>query len=203
VRVWASRLLLIPLLFFFVIGVREAWDLMPRAGAQQDGSCETVETFTGEGIKQTPPFTVNSDTWRLSYSFESNTDVQNVSAFNITIYNADTDEFVNIITLENPGSDTSFVNAGAGSYYLDIGSANATWEVTVEDCGEDAPPGQRNPPEPESPAPAPPEPRPEPAPGGRTNLESGGPLEPPYPTMMNGNCPPEFPLKKGNGCYPR
>lgn len=33
-------------------------------------------------------------------------------------------------------------------------------------------------------------------------LEAGGPTEPPYPTMMDGSCPPEFPIKKGNGCYP-
>lgn len=32
---------------------------------------------------------------------------------------------------------------------------------------------------------------------------AGGPLEPPYPTLMNGECPQEFPIKQPDGCYPR
>lgn len=32
-------------------------------------------------------------------------------------------------------------------------------------------------------------------------MEAGGPLKPPYPTLMNGECPQDFPVKRGNGCY--
>ena len=39
-----------------------------------------------------------------------------------------------VITLGSPGSDTSYVDAGAGTYYLSIGSANARWTVTVDEC---------------------------------------------------------------------
>lgn len=33
-------------------------------------------------------------------------------------------------------------------------------------------------------------------------FEAGGPTEPPYPTLMNGSCPKEFPVKRNDGCYP-
>jgi hypothetical protein len=33
-------------------------------------------------------------------------------------------------------------------------------------------------------------------------LISGGPSDPPYPTMNDGRCPEEFPVKKDDGCYP-
>ena len=36
----------------------------------------------------------------------------------------------------------------------------------------------------------------------RTMLVSGGPSDPPYPTMNDGSCPEEFPVKKDDGCYP-
>jgi len=36
----------------------------------------------------------------------------------------------------------------------------------------------------------------------RTMLDSGGPSDPPYPTMNDGSCPEEFPVKKDDGCYP-
>jgi len=35
-----------------------------------------------------------------------------------------------------------------------------------------------------------------------TMLDSGGPSDPPYPTMNDGSCPEEFPVKKNDGCYP-
>lgn len=34
-------------------------------------------------------------------------------------------------------------------------------------------------------------------------MEAGGPLEPPYPTLMNGQCPKEFSVKRPDGCYLR
>jgi hypothetical protein len=119
------------------------WDDIRKAYAQQN--CDTVQTFTGNGIKDTQPFTVTSDTWRLRYTFESTTDDQQSSSFEMTVYKPGNSIPESIITLERPGSDTSYVNAGAGTYYLSIGSANATWSVTVEECSVPAPSGTPNP----------------------------------------------------------
>src|SRR5215208_1068738 len=105
-----------------------------------------------------------------------------------------------VIILERPGSDTTYVNAGAGTYYLSIGSANATWTVTVEECSASAP-GSPNPKgsvsssapasKPASkPAPASPSRKPKPK---RNLFDSGGPENGPVPLMPEGGCPAEFP----------
>jgi hypothetical protein len=119
------------------------WDDIRKANAQQN--CDEVQTFTGNGIKETRPFTVTTDTWRLRYDFESSTPDQQPSSFDMSVYKTGNTIPQSVITLERPGSDTTYVNAGAGTYYLSIGSANATWSVTVEECSASAPPGSPNP----------------------------------------------------------
>jgi hypothetical protein len=184
------------------------WDDIRKAYAQQN--CDTVQTFTGNGIKDTQPFTVTSDTWRLRYTFESTTDDQQSSSFEMTVYKPGNSIPESIITLERPGSDTSYVNAGAGTYYLSIGSANATWSVTVEECSAPAPSGTPNPgsdrtsPSASTPASTPaadsqsPKSKPE-----RNLFQSGGPTSGPLPLMPNGGCPREFPEQRGKACYAR
>lgn len=192
------------LLLASVFTLRLAWELVPKAEAQED--CSTIETFTGEGIKQTQPFQVTSETWRINYEFQSNTDTADVSSFSATIVNADTNDFVDVVTLESPGSDTSFVNAGAGNYYLEISSANATWEVTVQDCGADAPSptgaGGDQYAEPEVPAESSPTPTvQEPDQSQGTLMEAGGPANGPVPTMPGVRCPEEYPVAQDGACY--
>lgn len=71
-------------------------------------------------------------------------------------------------------------------------------------CASSGPAPEPTTPTPPAPEPAPaPEPDPEPGPGPRKLIEAGGPTEPPYPTMMDGSCPGEFPVQKPDGCYPR
>jgi hypothetical protein len=199
--------------------IEVSWDNIPKANAQQD--CDEVQTFTGSGIKETQPFTVSSDTWRLRYDYESTTPDQQSSSFDMSVYKTGNTIPESVITLERPGSDTSNVNAGAGTYYLSIGSANATWTVTVEDCSASAPPGSPNrggsastsapattpastpasttpPPKPKpSPKPKPP-PKPEPK---RDLFDSGGPENGAMPLMPDGGCPAEFPLERDDLCY--
>jgi hypothetical protein len=201
-------LLLVGLAIDVCLLMKTSWGDIGKAYAQQN--CDTVQTFTGNGIKDTQPFTVTSDTWRLRYDFESTTDDQQSSSFEMTVYKPGNTIPESIITLESPGSDTSSVNAGAGTYYLSIGSANATWTVDVEECDASAPPGTPNP-GPASasgiastPAPTPaagsrqPKPKPE-----RDLFESGGPTSGPLPLMPNGGCPREFPQQRGRACYAR
>ena len=57
------------------------WDDIRKANAQQN--CDEVQTFTGNGIKKTQPFTLTSDTWRLRYNFESSTPDQQSSSARI------------------------------------------------------------------------------------------------------------------------
>jgi hypothetical protein len=182
-----------------------SWDDTRKANAQQN--CDEVQTFTGSGIKETQPFTVTSDTWRLRYDFESSTSDQESSSFDMSVYKTGNTIPESVITLERPGSDTTYVNAGAGTYYLSIGSANATWTVTVEDCVASAPSGSPNPPGSAStstpastPAPASRSPKPKPS---RNLFDSGGPTTEPLPLMPSGGCPREFPVQRGQACYAR
>ena len=123
--------------------IEVSWDNTRKANAQQN--CDEVQTFAGSSIKDTQPFTVTGDTWRLRYDFESTAPDQQSSSFDMSVYKPGNTIPESVITLERPGSDTTYVNAGAGTYYLSIGSANATWTVTVEDCSASAPPGSPNP----------------------------------------------------------
>jgi hypothetical protein len=201
-------LLLVGLAIDVCLLTKTGWGDIREAYAQQN--CDTVQTFTGNGIKDTQSFTVASDTWQLRYDFESTTEDQQSGSFEMTVYKPGNTIPESIITLERPGSDTSYVNAGAGTYYLSIGSANATWTVDVEECDASAPPGTPNP-GPASasgsastPASTPaagsrrPKPKPE-----RNLFESGGPTSGPLPLMPNGGCPQEFPERRGKACYAR
>jgi hypothetical protein len=199
-------LLLVGLAIDVCLLMKASWDDIRKAYAQQN--CDTVQTFTGNGIKDTQPFTVTSDTWRLRYNFESTTGNQQSGSFEMTVYRRGNTIPESIITLERPGSDTSYVNAGAGTYYLSIGSANATWTVTVEECDASAPPGTPNPGSASAsatkPAPTPPSGSPSPKSKPDRNLfESGGPTSGPLPLMPNGGCPREFPVQRGHACYAR
>jgi hypothetical protein len=183
------------------------WDDIRKANAQQN--CDEVKTFTGNGIKETQPFTLTSDTWRLRYNFESSTPDQQSSSFDMSVYKTGNTIPESVITLERPGSDTTYVNAGAGTYYLSIGSANATWTVTVEQCSASAPPGSPNPPGSASasapasnPATTPPSDSPSPKPKPKRNLfDSGGPENGPVPLMPEGGCPAEFSVERAGLCY--
>jgi hypothetical protein len=187
--------------------IEASWDDTRKAIAQQD--CDEVQTFTGSGIKETQPFTVSSDTWRLRYDFESTTPDQQSSSFDMSVYKTGNTIPESVITLERPGSDTTYVQAGAGTYYLSIGSANATWTVRVDECNASAPPGSANPggsasasaptSKPAStPAPASPSRKPKPK---RNLFDSGGPENGPVPLMPEGGCPTEFPLARAGLCY--
>ena len=61
--------------------IKANWDDTRIAYAQQN--CDEVQTFTGSGIKETQPFTLTSDTWRLRYNFESSTPDQQSSSARI------------------------------------------------------------------------------------------------------------------------
>jgi hypothetical protein len=183
-----------------------SWDDTRKANAQQN--CDEVQTFTGTGIKETQPFTVTSDTWRLRYDFQSSTPDQQSSSFDMSVYKTGNTIPESVISLERPGSDTTYVNAGAGTYDLSIGSANATWTVTVEECSASAP-GSPNPKGSASssapatkpatkPAPASPSRKPKPK---RNLFDSGGPENGPVPLMPEGGCPAEFPVERAGLCY--
>jgi hypothetical protein len=205
---FSVMLLLAGLGFDLCLLIKVSWDDIRKAYAQQN--CEAVQTFSGDGIKDTQPFTVTGDTWRLRYDFQSSDPDQQSSSFDMSVYKTGNTIPETVIALESPGSDTSYVDAGAGTYYLSIESANATWTVTVEECSAPAqtssptPPGSASAPA-STPAstPAPDPPSRKPKKPKRDLFDSGGPTSGPLPLMPNGGCPWEFPVQRGKACYAR
>jgi hypothetical protein len=201
---FSVMLLLLGLGIDLCLLIKVNWDDIRIAYAQQN--CETLQTFSGDGIKETQPFTVTGDTWRLRYDFQSTASDQQSSSFDMSVYKSGNTIPESVITSESPESDTSYVDAGAGTYYLSIESANATWTVTVEECSAPAqtdsptPPGSASAPA-STPAPDPPPPKPKKP--KRDLFDSGGPTSGPLPLMPNGGCPREFPVQRGKGCYAR
>ena len=201
---FSVMLLLVGLGFDLCLLIKVSWDDIRKAYAQQN--CEAVQTFSGDGIKDTQPFTVTGDTWRLRYDFQSTAPDQQSSSFDMSVYKTGNTIPETVITSESPGSNTSYVNAGAGTYYLSIESANATWTVIVEECSASAQTGSSTPPGSASaPAstPAPDSPSRKPKKPKRDLFDSGGPTSGPLPLMPNGGCPREFPVQKGKACYAR
>ena len=201
---FSVMLLLVGLGFDLCLLIKVSWDDIRKAYAQQN--CEAVQTFSGDGIKDTQPFTVTGDTWRLRYDFQSTAPDQQSSSFDMSVYKTGNTIPETVITSESPGSDTSYVNAGAGTYYLSIESANATWTVIVEECSASAQTGSSTPPGSASaPAstPAPDSPSRKPKKPKRDLFDSGGPTSGPLPLMPNGGCPQEFPERRGKACYAR
>ncbi len=195
------------LLVAFAVGgsARVFWEHLPQADAQQE-DCEIVDMFNGESATTTQPFEVVSDDWRVFYNFEGGPDGSGPSE--ILVYSADNDQLVQTIPADQPGGDTAFVNAGAGRYYLEVGAIDARWDITVEDCGEAAPPETGSQPQTDAVGEnsfvesAPVSPAPQRDPGRGELLRAGGPSEPPYPVTMDGKCPEQFPVLRADGCYP-
>lgn len=186
------------LVFTTALTLRLAWELMPKAEAQN--SCQQVETFQGQGDLQTPPFEITGDTWQITYEL-SNLEEDVEGGLFVDVYTSD-GEFVTSASQDVAGTNTTTVNAGAGSYYLDISSLFGDWTVTVEDCGtQDGGVPEPTTPEPTTPAPAP-TPNPTPRdPGTDPLLDAGGSSGGPLPPMPDGTCPAEYPAMRAGACY--
>jgi len=115
------------LLILVLLSAAPAW--------AQDGDCpgaEVVEEVNGNGNKQSPPFDIEGEFFRITYDVRS-TGNPEFLFFDIVVEDED-DTPVAIISQEQEGEDSSFVNESPGQFSLDVASANAEYEITVEDC---------------------------------------------------------------------
>ncbi|HTE06233.1 MAG TPA: hypothetical protein VK824_08555 [Planctomycetota bacterium] len=89
-----------------------------------------VGTWSGSGPKQTAMFDVASGEWRLEWTAK---DAAGAGYVGIAVYNESGALVAMPVNQASGGSDTSYVHAKPGRYYLDINAANVEWTVTVED----------------------------------------------------------------------
>ncbi|MGH3087434.1 MAG: hypothetical protein ACRDSJ_08970 [Rubrobacteraceae bacterium] len=178
----------------------------PLVFAQQD-DCFAVAGFgPDDGDRTTDPFDMRGDVFRVSgevRTFES----QVQSGVNITPVDENGTPASAIPVFEERSFEQG-VREGPGTFTLEIKTlGEVEYTVTVEDCGPSprGDPGEEGGPTDEggdstipdtSRTPA----RPSSTPDG-TLLDAGGPSSGPVPLMPDGECPKEFPVKKGAACH--
>jgi hypothetical protein len=221
----ALKVAVVVLVVLTAITFRVAWEVgggnpvaltlpafLSAAGAQEN--CQTVQTFTDTGSQETSAFNITGDSIRLTYSATAagTGDQGGAPALDITVYSEAGNEVVATATLDDPGSDTTTIDEGSGSYRLQIAAGSGVeYSIQVEDCSRNS-----TPPETTSP----------------TNsqytqydrpttiethqyrqnhthqyhqydrlLDAGGSTLGPAPVMPDGSCPAEFPVKQDGSCY--
>ena len=91
---------------------------------------EVVKTISGNSAKKTAPFTIDADQWRVDWSTSGGS---MGSVFQVSAYEPGSDFPTSMIAnvANDSGSDTSYVYE-SGEFYLEINSANTSWEITIE-----------------------------------------------------------------------
>lgn len=113
-------------------------------GASQanDSDCpgaQEVETVSGTGNEQSPVFDITGGSFRLTITSDpTSQDPQGASVSVFVFPEGEDVDFVTVFDQEGEGTETSIVNAGPGSFFLDILAANTDFEITVDDCTDDA-----------------------------------------------------------------
>lgn len=138
--------------------------LAPTAHAQEEWV--TVTTFTGKSDKTTAPFHISGAKWRINWTVKA--DEPEYAGFHFFVYpEGETVMYVESVSQDGIGSDTTYIYTGNGSFYITVLAANLkSWTIEIEDCISAAPP-------PPVPSPSPPAPAPAPAPGPPSPEETG------------------------------
>jgi hypothetical protein len=172
------------------------WFSAPLVLAQ--GDCSEVAGFGPDTEDMTTePFDIRGDVFRVSGEVRI-FDPQVQSGVNITPVDENGTPASAIPVFEERSFEQD-VREGPGTFTLEIQTlGEVEYTVTVEDCGPSpqGDPGEEGSPTDEggdSTIPAPPR--------DETLMDAGGPENGPVPLMPNGECPKEFPVKRGAACH--
>ena len=108
-------------------------------GQQDDVDCpgaEEVDTVTGTGNKQSPVFNIEGGSFRLTIASDPTSEDPELSSVSVGVSTEDED-LITTFDQNGGGTESSIVNEGPGSFFLDILAANTNYEVIIEDCVED------------------------------------------------------------------
>ncbi|MDB4956092.1 MAG: hypothetical protein JWO36_3661 [Myxococcales bacterium] len=101
----------------------------PVEAAPVAESWKVVKTWKGQGIKKTEPFTISGKQWRVHWKTAK---TGQYGIFIVTVQQPGSDYPLDTLAnVQGTGEDTSYVYR-TGELILNINSANASWEVTVE-----------------------------------------------------------------------
>lgn len=121
--------------------------IAPTAYAQEEWV--TVKTFTAKSDKTTETFYISGAKWRINWT--ANAESPEFGVFGFFVYpEGETVMYVESVSHDGSGSDTTYIYQGNNSFYIKVLAANlSSWTIEVEDCISAAPP---------PPPPAPPKP---------------------------------------------
>ena len=95
------------------------------------GEWKTIKTLTGTGDKDTEDFTVPTYYWRITYTIKTES---NYPRFSASIYpKGETTSYVAHVDFNKAGTDTSYVRAGPGDFWIHVLAANlSSWTIEVQ-----------------------------------------------------------------------
>ena len=108
--------------------------LSGQSRAQTNDNCpgaQVVNTFTGNGNQQTPPFNITGNQFGITTNNTGTANNQMVSSIVVKDQQGNT---IDTFNPQQPGTDSTIVDAGPGQFSLNILAANNNFTVTVEDC---------------------------------------------------------------------
>ena len=185
---FTRRVVTVAALGLLVISLRLAWGVsgefpvnLGDAALAQGSECAVVTEITGRGNQTSEPFDITGQTFTLDYEATSPSG-EGFAFFNVLDENAGIIQPASQdLSTDDPTrltGNASF-DSGPGSYTIEIAAADADYNATVRDCGQQNSGGGG---------------------GGDPLLQAGGPTNGPVPPMPGGGCPTGFPVAAGGGC---
>ncbi len=96
------------------------------------GEWKTIKTLTGSANKDTEDFTVPTNYWRIAYTIKAEN--EQYALFSVFVYpSGETAKYVAFVTLNKSGTDTSYIRAGPGDFWIHVITANLnSWTVEIQ-----------------------------------------------------------------------
>lgn len=94
---------------------------------------EVVNTTPGTGPKESAPFPIAGERFRITIVNKATSNDPSLSGVTVFV-NETNGDAVSDFSQEGEGTDSSIINAGPGSFFIETNPANASYVVVVEDC---------------------------------------------------------------------
>jgi general secretion pathway protein G len=105
----------------------------PVAPSLPHGEWETVQTWRGNGMKQTESFYIAQREWRIRWSMRSTSKIGLPATLSVRVYRDDGEYVCLALNQVGDGSDITHVRSSPGQHYLDIDGTLTDWTVSVEE----------------------------------------------------------------------
>lgn len=94
---------------------------------------KSITTFTGKGDKTTAPFYIASNKWRINWEVKA--EVEAYAGFHFFVYpEGETAMYVESISHDGSGKDTTYIYKGPGNFYIKVSAANLkSWTLSIEE----------------------------------------------------------------------